>query len=104
MCNILQLVTLDLVLDDMQDIFVDNNILTKEYFENIKKENHSPELQKTLVLVKIIQSGTHAMFLYVLQLRERGYGTVADKLMSTESQDKIQYTGELFFLCCVTKV
>ena len=93
MCNISQLVALDLELDDMQEIFVNNNILTKESFENIKKKCHSSELQKTSVLVTIIQSGTPAMYLYVQQLRESGEDTVADKLMSTEAQDKIKYTG-----------
>jgi hypothetical protein len=97
MCSISQLVALNLELDDMQGIFASKNILTKESFENIKKECDRLELQKTLVLVKIIQSGTPAMYLYVQLLREREYGTVADKLMSTEVQDQIKYTGELFF-------
>ena len=108
MCNISQLVALDL--DDMQDIFVNNKILTKESLENIEKKCHSQELQKTLVLVKIIESGTPAMYLYVQQLHESGNATVADKLMSTEAQDQIKYTGELFIRvvtqtgnCCICK-
>jgi hypothetical protein len=88
------LVALDLELDDMQEIFASNNILTKE---NIKKKCDSLELQKTLVLVKIIQSGTPEMYLYVQLLREREYGTVVDTLMSTEVQDQIKCTGEIFF-------
>ena len=97
MCSISQLVALNVELDDMQEIFVSNNILTKESFKNIKEKCDTSESQKTLVLGKIIQSGTPAMYLYVQLLRERAYGTVADKLMSTEVQDQIKYTGELFF-------
>lgn len=97
MCNISQLVALELELDDMQEIFASENIFPKESFENIKQKCDSLELQKTLVLVQIIQSGTPAMYLYVQQLRERAYGKEADTLMSTEVQDQIKCTGELFF-------
>ena len=101
MCNISQLVALG----DMQDIFVNNTILANESFENIEKKcRNNLELQKILVLVKIIQSGTRAMYQYVQTLREKEYDTVVDKLMSTEAQDKIKYTGELFILCCVTEM
>lgn len=92
MCNIPQLVALHSDLDDTNDIFVENNILTKDDFENIKKKcRNNPELQNTLVLVKIIRSGTPAIYLYVQQLRERGNDKVADKL-STETKDHIKYT------------
>jgi hypothetical protein len=112
MCNISQLVALDdMQAHDMQDIYVNNKIFTNESFENIKKKCHkSLELNKILWLVKIIQSGTHAMYLYVQTLREKKYDTVVDKLMSTEAQDKIKYTGELFIYvvaqtgnCCICK-
>jgi hypothetical protein len=103
--------TQGLEVHDMQEIFVENKIFSKESFENIEKKcRKSLELNTILVLVKIIQSGTPAMHLYVQTLREKKYDTIVDKLMSTEAQDKIKYTGELFIYvvtqtgnCCICK-